>query len=77
MTLTSRRAAFTTTLALLGALCTAPAIAQADPGASAAVTTAATVTVGQAGVPGSITLTNANTGPDLGTTNVVCSAVCL
>ena len=36
--------------------------------------TAASVTVGQAGVPGSITLTNANTGPDQGTTNVVCNA---
>ena len=37
--------------------------------------TAASVTVGQAArVPGSITLTNANTGPDQGTTNVVCNA---
>lgn len=73
MTRTRRRAVFTT-LALLGALCTAPSAAQADPGASAAVVTAASVTVGQAGVPGSITLTNANTGPDQGTTNVVCGA---
>ena len=59
---------------MLGALGAMPSLAQAAPGASAAVTTSATVTVGQAGVPASITLTNANTGPDLGTTNVVCGA---
>jgi hypothetical protein len=73
MTLMCRRAMLPT-LVLLGVLCTAPPTAMADPGANAAVTTAASVTVGQAGVPGSITLTNANTGPDLGTTNIVCSA---
>ena len=60
-----------TTLALLGAT---PSVAQAGPGAAASVATAATVTVGQAGVPGSITLTNTNTPPDTGTTNIVCGA---
>ena len=73
MTLTCRHAMLAT-VALLGAVCTGPTTAQADPGASASVATAASASVGQAGVPGSITLTNANTGPDVGTTNVVCGA---
>jgi hypothetical protein len=73
MSLTCRRAVIAT-LAVLGALCTAPAAAPAAPGASAALATAASVTVGQAGVAGSITLTNANTGAEAGTTNVVCNA---
>ncbi len=73
MTLTCRSRLFTA-LTLLGALCAAPAAARADPGADAVITTPASVTVGQAGVPASITLSNANTPPDQGTTNVVCNA---
>jgi hypothetical protein len=72
MTLTCRRAVLATMALLLGAACSGASIAQANPGASASVATAASVTVGQAGVPGSITLTNTNTPPDQGTTNVVC-----
>ena len=74
MTLTCRRAVLATMVLLPGVVCTGASIAQANPGASASVATAASVTVGQAGVPGSITLTNTNTPPDQGTTNIVCSA---
>jgi len=62
------------TVALLGALALAPALAQAAIIGAGAPSAAGSVTVGQAGIPGSITLTNVNTPPDQGATNAVCNA---
>lgn len=56
------------------ALVGAPPIAQAAVQGGALMATAASVTVGQAGVPVAITLTNQNTGADTGATNTVCNA---
>ena len=61
-------------LMVLGSLALAPAIAQAGVIASAGPTFPTTVTVGQTGLPASITLENRNTNPNAGDTNTVCNA---
>jgi hypothetical protein len=61
-------------LALLGVLAFAPAIAQAGVIASAGPTFPSTVTVGQTGLAASVTLENRNTPPDDVDTNTVCNA---
>jgi hypothetical protein len=61
-------------VAAVVALLAAPAIAQAGVGASAGVATAPSVTVGQAGVAASITMTNVDNGAEVGATNIVCNA---
>lgn len=61
-------------LAVLGALAIAPAIAQATISGQTQLTMPAAVTVGQTGVVATVTLTNADTGSDVATTNTVCNA---
>ena len=67
------RRGLSVSLALLGVLALAPAIAQAGVGASATPTFPDTVTVGQTGVPASITLQRFNSSPNVGDTNRVCN----
>ncbi len=59
---------------VLGALVFAPGEARAAAGAGAGVMFPSTVTVGQTGLPASITLENRNTAPNAGDTNTVCNA---
>jgi len=61
-------------LALLGLLAFAPAIAQAGVIASAGPTFPTPVTVGQTGLAASITLENRNTSPNENDTNTICNA---
>ena len=64
----------TIALILLCSPALAPALAEAGVGAGAAVTFPTTVTVGQTGLPASITMTNFNTPPNSADTNTVCNA---
>src|SRR3954453_15687342 len=61
-------------LAALAALMLVPASAQATVSANMSVKLPFDATVGQTGLPASITLLNTNSFPDDGTTNTVCNA---
>ncbi len=61
-------------LAAVITLFAAPGMAHAEVNGAAISSIAGPVTVGQAGVASSITLTNANTGAQAGLTNTVCNA---
>jgi hypothetical protein len=70
----SVRRGLTASMMLLGLLVLAPAAAQAGAGVGMAITFPTVVTVGDSGVPASITLQNLNDGPNVGDTNSVCNA---
>src|SRR3954468_7211885 len=61
-------------LAALGALVLVPASAQATVAANMSVKLPFDATVGQTGLPASISMLNTNSFPDDGTTNTVCNA---
>jgi hypothetical protein len=61
-------------LVALGALVLVPASAQATVSANMSVKLPFSATVGQTGLPASITLNNTNSFPDAGATNTVCNA---
>ena len=66
--------ALAATLAILAGLALAPALAQGAVGAAVVIDLPATVTVGQTGLAGSLSLMNVNTAPQQADVNGICNA---
>jgi hypothetical protein len=68
------RHGFAAMLAILAGLALAPALVQGAVGAGAAINLPASVTVGQTGLAGSLSLVNLNSAPQQAMTNGICNA---